>query len=459
MRPSSGKLDEVARPRVGPALHGRVKDRRARAGQLEDDGRGDQLGRPEGVCAGLGGRRRRPEGRHRHPRDRHAGGGEHERRLDRILVHDERRDRADEVAQHRPAPQLLGTAGDHGGHLHGVASFALAVHHPLQVLDGVVPAGIELVQLRRLAAVAGAQRRPPERDARERVLQARHVGQVRLGGLAALPRLEVDDLDAAPVRGAVGAAVADGDVAARVAGAEGEAPRRRRHRLEHEGRRQPGDLGRPVHGGPGLLEQVQRLGALEADAHRLEDVQRGLLEAVELLRRVIVARERRLDGLDRRSVHGCHARLPVAVGHSYQTGAPASPDRQSLQGFRPSLGEVRAGRLGRPTREKRRGRNTSAMAARQCSTSSPSRRDPLAPWDGRLVRSRHARARPRPRRRDPAAGHRQPGLRKRPHRPRPLRRSSPRYAAPSGISMWPRRVAAATRPHWRPRPPATVARW
>ena len=304
------EADEVAAPRVGPALHGRVQHRRPGAGQLQDDGRGDELGRPEGVGAGLGGRRRGAEGRHRHPRDRHAGGGEHERRLDRVLVDDQRRDRADEVAQHRAAAQLLRAAGDHGGHLHGVAGFALAVHHALQVLDGVVPAGVELVQLRRLAAVAGAERRPPERDAGERVLQPRDVRQVGLGRLAPLPRLEVDDLDAAPVRGAVGAAVADGDVAGRVAGAEGEAPRRRRHRLEHQGRRQPGDLGRPVHAGPRRLEQVQRLGALEPHAHGLEDVQRRLLEPVQLLRRVILTPERRLDGLDRRSLHGCHAASP-----------------------------------------------------------------------------------------------------------------------------------------------------
>ena len=241
---------EVPGPRIGPALHRGVQDRRPGAGELQDDGRGDELRRPERVGAGLGGRRGGPEGRHRHPRDRHAGGGEHERRLDRVLVDDQRRDRADEVAQHRPAAQLLGAAGDDGRHLHGVAGFALAVHHPLQVLDGVVPAGVELVQLRRLAAVAGAERRPPERDAGERVLEPGDVRQVRLRRLAALPRLEVDDLDAAPVRGAVGAAVADGDVAARVAGAEGEASRRRRHRLEHEGRRQLGDLGRPVHDAP-----------------------------------------------------------------------------------------------------------------------------------------------------------------------------------------------------------------
>ena len=144
---------------------------------------------------------------------------------------------------------------------------------------------------------------------------------------------EVDDLDAAPVRGAVGAAVADGDVAARVAGAEGEAPRRRRHRLEHQGRRQLGDLGRPVHAGPRRLEQVQRLGALEPHADGLEDVQRRLLEPVQLLRRVILTPERRLDGLDRRSLHGCHARLPVAVGHSYQTGRPRHQIGNPCRGF------------------------------------------------------------------------------------------------------------------------------
>ena len=284
VRPSSGKLTKFAGPRVGPALHGRVQDRRPGAGELQDDGRGDELRRPERVGAGLGGRRRGPEGRHRHPGDRDTGGGEHERRLDRVLVDDQRRDRADEVAQHRPAAQLLGAAGDHRRHLHGVARFALAVHHPLQVLDRVVPAGVELVELRRLAAVAGAQRRPPERDAGERVLQPGDVRQVRLRRLAALPRLEVDDLDAAPVRGAVGAAVPDGDVAARVAGAEGEASRRRRHRLEHQGRRQLGDLGRPVHDRPGRCQQVERLGALDADADGLEDVKRRLLEPVQLLR-------------------------------------------------------------------------------------------------------------------------------------------------------------------------------
>ena len=321
VRPSSGKLTKLPVRGSAQLCMVDVQHRRPGLASCRTTVAATSSADAEGVGAGLGGRRRGPEGRHRDPRDRHAGGGEHERRLDRVLVDDQRRDRADEVAQHRAAAQLLGAAGDHGRHLHGVASLALTLHESLQVLDGVVPAGVELVQLRRLAVVAGAQRRPPERDARERVLEARHVGHVGLRRPTALPRLEVDDLDAGAVRGAVGAAVADGDVAARVAGAEGEAPRRRRHGLEHQGRRKLGDLGRPVHIGPRRLEQVKRLGALEAHAHRLEDVQRRLLEPVQLLDRVILLPERRLDRLDRRSLHGCHAASPSLSAIHTRPGA------------------------------------------------------------------------------------------------------------------------------------------
>ena len=111
------KAQEAARARVDVARDVGVDHRRPRGDQLDEDGGADELGGRHRVGAGLGRRRRRPERGHGDEADRHAGLGEHHRRLDAVGVLDERRDRPDEVAHDRPATQLLGAAGDHRRHL------------------------------------------------------------------------------------------------------------------------------------------------------------------------------------------------------------------------------------------------------------------------------------------------------------------------------------------------------
>ena len=249
-----------------------------------DDGAGDDLGEAESVCAGHRRRRRRTQRRHAHEAHRHAGLGEDERRLDAVAVEDEGRDGADQVGQDGPGAQRLAAAGHDLGHLDRVARVPLALHHALQVLDGVVPAGVELVKLGRLSAVAGAHRGPPEADRAEVVLHARDLGDVGLCREPALAGRPVDDLDAAAVGRAVGVAARQVEVAGAVARAEPERARRRGQRARDELGRQPRRLARAVDHGAALGEQTQRVGGEDLHAGPLEDLERRPRQAIELLR-------------------------------------------------------------------------------------------------------------------------------------------------------------------------------
>ena len=179
-------------------------------------------------------RRRRAQIGHGDVADGHAGLGEDQAGLQPVAVVDERRDRADEVAHHRPAAELFGPAGNRGGHLHGRHGEPPALHHAHEVLARVVPAGLDLVELGRLAAVAGTHGGPPVADGAEAVLHARDGLEVGLGRRPPLAGVPVDDLHATAVGGAVGPAEAGLQVAGRVAGAERELPRRLRERFFDE---------------------------------------------------------------------------------------------------------------------------------------------------------------------------------------------------------------------------------
>ena len=85
----------------------------------------------------------------------------------------QRRDRPDEIAHERPETERLGSAGHCPRHFNGTARLTFALDHGLEMLDGVAEAGIELVQLRHSAVVAGRYGRPPESQSRQGVHQAR----------------------------------------------------------------------------------------------------------------------------------------------------------------------------------------------------------------------------------------------------------------------------------------------
>ena len=228
------RAEQLAGTRVGVDDRRIGDHRRAGSGELDQRDQDQHLGQRQRHGAGGGRRPGRTAGDAGAEDHRHAGGGEDERRVAAVAVDGQRRDREREVADRRSAAQLLGAAGDHGRHLDRQARLRLSLDHRLHVLDGVVPGGVELVQLRRLAAVTGADDRPPVGDRRDVVEHARGVGEVGLGRGAALAGAPVDDLGAAAVGGHVGGAGPEVEVAGAVARAEDEGARRARERAAHE---------------------------------------------------------------------------------------------------------------------------------------------------------------------------------------------------------------------------------
>ena len=285
-----GEAHHGAGARVGVALHDRVRHRRARMRELHQHRGADQLGGPDGEGSGPRGRRGGAQRGHGDEGHRHAGLGVDQGRLDAALVLHEGRDRADQVGEHRCPAQLLGAAGDDRRHLDGVARLALALDEALQVLDGVVPAGVDLVELGGLATVAGRNGGPPEGHRGEVVEQARDARQVGLGRGPLDAGLEVDDLDAAAVARAPGGVVAEREGAARVAGPEAEVARRARHGREHDVGREGDDLAGGIDPAAVRGQDVERPLRGEFHAHSLEDVEGRLLQAVELGGRVIAHR-------------------------------------------------------------------------------------------------------------------------------------------------------------------------
>ncbi len=211
-----------------------------------------------------------------------AGFREHERRLDAVLVVHERLHGADEVAHRGAAAQLLRPSRDHGRHLHGVPRLTLALDHALQVLGGVVPGGVELVQGVRVAAVRGGDVGPPELDGSEVVDHPRDGRQVVLGRRPADAVAPVDDLGAAAVGGVVGVAAREVEVERAVARAEPERPRGLRQRACHEVGREAHDTGRAIHVRAVLRQDGERLGRAEPDAGPLQHAEHGVLVPVEL---------------------------------------------------------------------------------------------------------------------------------------------------------------------------------
>ena len=277
---------ERGRARVGVHRQGEEDDRCAGVRELDADRRADQLGEAHHVGAGLGGRSRRPVSRHGDEAHGDAGLREHERRLDAVLVVDQRLDGADEVAHRGAAAQLLRPARDHRRHFNRVAGLALALHHALKVLARVVPGGVQLVQRVRVALVGGRYVGPPELDGPQVVDHPRDRREVVLGRRPANAGVPVDDLGAAAVGGVVGLAACEVEVERTVARTQPESPRGFRQRGRHEVGREAHDTGRAVHLGAVLGEDVQRLGRAEADSGPLEHAEHRVLVPVEL--RVIV---------------------------------------------------------------------------------------------------------------------------------------------------------------------------
>ena len=231
-----------------------------------------------------------------------------------------------------PAAQLLGGAGDDGRHLDGVVRFALALNEPLQVLDGVVPARVELVQLRGLSAVAGRDRGPPEGHRGEVVGHARDTRQVGLGRRPLPPGDEVDHLGAATV-GRARRVVVEVQVAGRVAGAEVEVARR------------PAMAARTSSCGNVTMRSSLTRAPFSASTARafgestsrpgLQDVERSLLEALELLRAVVAHREVAPERRDGRALHVGHGAFIAQAGRRgprvnlQQTSPPENRGRGS----------------------------------------------------------------------------------------------------------------------------------
>ena len=167
-------------------------------------------------------------------------------------------------------------AGDDPGHLDGVRGGLLAHHRlGLDVLDGVVEGGIQLVQRGSRREILCADDRPVEADRGQVVGNARHFGDVLLAGGAALAGRKIDRFHAAAIGGAVQRLPVQVEVVGRRARPHGVEARRMRHGLQHHVGRKAHDLALEVHLRPMLGVDLQRLfrGAMHTDL--LQDLQRG----------------------------------------------------------------------------------------------------------------------------------------------------------------------------------------
>ncbi len=195
----------------------------------------------------------------------------------------------------------VGAAGDGGRHLDEVAGGLLADGgHRLEVLAGVGEHGLGVVERlgRRGHVLAGDHGAPVVADVGQRVDEAGAGRRVLLGARPLLARVVVPDEHAGAVVAQVAVLAVDEHVAGGVAAGEHVAVRHLRDGLHDDRARELGDLRRAVDLAAVLLEDVEGTLAGEADADRLEDVEGGLVDALELAGIQHVPRESGGDGID-----------------------------------------------------------------------------------------------------------------------------------------------------------------
>ncbi len=277
------------------------KGRDAGIRQLEQHHAAESLGVLDDEVAGQS--RRAGPGRKRHGHE--AAGqpvlGGHEVGLEVGAVVRQRVHGALHEAQDRPLAQFVGAAGDGGRHLDEVAGGLLADGgHRLEVLARVGEHGLGVVERlgRRGHVLAGDHGAPVIADVGERVDEAGAGRRVLLGARPLLALVVVPHEHAGAVVAQVAVLAVDEHVAGRVAAGEHVAVRDLRDGLHDDRARELGDLRRAVHLAAVLLEDVEGALAREADADRLEDVERGLVDALELAGIQHVPPETGGDGID-----------------------------------------------------------------------------------------------------------------------------------------------------------------
>ncbi len=277
------------------------KRRDAWVGELEENHAAERLGVLDDEVAGE--RRRAGAGRERHgheaAREPVLGGDEvglEVRAVVRQRVHG-----ALHEAQDGPLAQLVRAADDGRSHLDQVTCGLVADGgHRLEVLAGVGEHGLGVVQRlgRRGHVLAGHYRSPVVADVGQRVDEAGAGRRVLLGARPLLALVVVPHEHAGAVVAQVAVLAVDEQVAGGVAAGEHVAVRHLRDGLHDDRPRQLGDLGGAVDLAPVLLEHVESALAGKPDADRLEHVEGGLVDALQLTGVQHVPPETGGDGVD-----------------------------------------------------------------------------------------------------------------------------------------------------------------
>ena len=275
--------------------------RAAREGELEQDHARKGLGILHDQVAGHRGRTGAGHQRHGHEAARQAVLGGHQVGLEVGTVVAERVDRALHEADDRPLAQLGRAADDGGRHLDEQPGRPLPYSgHRLVMLAGVGQHRLGVVQ--RLAGrrhvLRGDHRAPVVAHVGQGVDEARRGGRVGLGRGPLFAGVMVVHEHPAAVVGQVAVSAVDDHVASRIAAGQQVLLGHTRHRVHDDRAGQPGGFALAIDGAAVALENVERPRRRKTDADTLEDLERGLVDALDVAARQDVPAEPGSDGVD-----------------------------------------------------------------------------------------------------------------------------------------------------------------